>query len=247
MKQKILWIAVALLLVFGIVGAGILYNYLGELYDAKDPLQSWGDGTSIPSPGGNSETPPGGNPVAPDGGGPTVPDEGDPTVPDEGDPGGDEPDPDGGDPATPPVGDKEPPATMTAPNFTVVDEHGNSVRLSDLVGKPIVLNFWATWCGYCRKEMPDFDRAARENPNVQFVMVNATDGVRETVKSAKQYIDQYDFAFDVYFDTGLEALSAYGVNAFPCTFFINAAGEVVVWKSGVLNYETVLRGISFIT
>ncbi len=271
MKQKILWIAVALLLVFGIVGAGILYNYLGELYDAKDPLQSWGDGTSIPSPGGNSETPPGGNPVVPDGGGPTVPDEGDPTVPDEGDPavpdegdptvpdegdptvpdegdpGGDEPDPDGGDPATPPVGDKEPPATMTAPNFTVMDEHGNSVRLSDLVGKPIVLNFWATWCGYCRKEMPDFDRAARENPNVQFVMVNATDGVRETVKSAKQYIDQYDFAFDVYFDTGLEALSAYGVNAFPCTFFINAAGEVVVWRSGVLNYETVLRGISFIT
>ena len=110
-----------------------------------------------------------------------------------------------------------------------------------------MLNFWATWCVYCREEMADFDRAARENPNVQFVMVNATDGVYETVESASAFIAQHDYAFNYYFDTGMEAVSAYGVSGFPCTFFINAAGQVVVWGSGMLDYATVLRGIGYIT
>ena len=65
----------------------------------------------------------------------------------------------------------------TAPDFTVTDENGKEVKLSDFKGKPAVLNFWATWCYYCKEEMPDFNTAYKKYPEVQFLMVNATDGV----------------------------------------------------------------------
>lgn len=71
-------------------------------------------------------------------------------------------------------------AAVAAPDFTAVDGEGNEVRLSDYQGKPVVLNFWATWCGYCKEEMPDFQTAFEKYPDVQFLMVNATDGVQET-------------------------------------------------------------------
>ncbi|MBQ3562389.1 MAG: TlpA family protein disulfide reductase, partial [Clostridia bacterium] len=73
-------------------------------------------------------------------------------------------------------------------DFTVEDMNGNKVKLSDFLGKPIVLNFWTSWCGYCKQEMPDFDRAAKENPNVAFVMVNITRDSRETIGKAKAYV-----------------------------------------------------------
>ena len=74
---------------------------------------------------------------------------------------------------------------FAAPDFTVYDGDGNEVHLSDYKGKPVVLNFWATWCYYCKEEMPDFDRAYEKYPDVQFLMVNATDGIQETMASAK--------------------------------------------------------------
>ena len=71
------------------------------------------------------------------------------------------------------------------PDFTVVDEEGNPVSLSDFFGKPIILNFWASWCGPCKSEMPDFEEAYLEYGDViQFLMVNCTDGSRETVEGA---------------------------------------------------------------
>ena len=63
-------------------------------------------------------------------------------------------------------------AQLAAPDFTVLDSEGNEVQLSDYVGKPIVLNFWATWCYYCKEEMPDFDKAYEAYPEVQLSLIH---------------------------------------------------------------------------
>lgn len=136
---------------------------------------------------------------------------------------------------------------FAAPDFTVYDGDGNEVHLSDYKGKPVVLNFWATWCYYCKEEMPDFDRAYEKYPDVQFLMVNATDGVQETMASAKEYVEQEGFQFDVFFDTNFDAVNAYQVSGFPATFFIDGNGNLVTYGRGMLDFETLEKGIQMIT
>ena len=134
-----------------------------------------------------------------------------------------------------------------APDFTVFDEEGNEVKLSDYRGQPVVLNFWATWCYYCKVEMPDFDKAYEKYPDVQFLMVNVTDGAQETMDSAQKYIKQEGFRFDVFFYTNLEAVNAYYVSGLPSTFFIDKNGNLVTRSSGMLDLETLEQGIQMIT
>ena len=133
-----------------------------------------------------------------------------------------------------------------APDFTVLNQNGEEVKLSDYFGKPIVLNFWATWCYYCKLEMPDFNEAYKLYPDVQFLMVNATDGVEETLEGAKKYVATNGFEFDVFYDTKLDAVSTYYISSFPQTFFINANGELVARGAGMLDLETLEKGIGMI-
>jgi len=134
-----------------------------------------------------------------------------------------------------------------APDFTVIDNDGNEIKLSDFKGTPVVLNFWATWCYYCKKEMPDFNAAYSEyGDEVQFMMVNVTDGRQETVKSAKDYISSQFFAFPVFYDTKLEASSAYKVVGIPATYFIDRDGNIAAQANSMLSAEDLLRGIELI-
>lgn len=134
----------------------------------------------------------------------------------------------------------------SAPDFTVLDYDGNEVRLSDFKGKPVVINFWATWCYYCKEEMPDFNEAFKKYPDVEFLMINATDGYQETVESAKKYIEDEKYDFNVYFDTKLEAVNAYYVSGYPATFFIDKNGNLVTYASGMLDYKGLEKGIELI-
>lgn len=136
---------------------------------------------------------------------------------------------------------------FAAPDFEVFDENGNKVKLSDFKGKPIVLNFWATWCYYCKVEMPDFDKAFKNYPEVQFLMVNATDGDRETMEKAKEYVEKEGYSFKCLYDTNLDAVSSYYITSFPSTFFIDKNGNLVTRGSGALDYKSLERGISMIT
>ncbi len=134
----------------------------------------------------------------------------------------------------------------SAPDFTVLDYNGNEVKLSDFEGKPVVLNFWATWCYYCKEEMPDFNKAFQKYPNIQFLMVNATDGVQETISSAKAYVEQEQFEFPVFFDTKGEAVKNYYVTGFPATYFIDKDGNLVTYANGMLSLENLEKGIQMI-
>ena len=78
-----------------------------------------------------------------------------------------------------------------AKDITVKNMDGQDVNLSDYFGKPIILNFWATWCGPCQMEMPDFDEAYKEyGDEIEFLMVNQTDGSQDTVESATAFIEE---------------------------------------------------------
>lgn len=133
------------------------------------------------------------------------------------------------------------------PDFTVYDRDGNEVHLSDFVGKPVVLNFWASWCSPCKKEMPYFDALYCEyGDQIHFVMVNATDGYQETMESALEYLDGTEYKFPVYFDSDSDAITAYGVSAFPTTFFFDASGNPVAYGQGSMDEETLEKGLKMI-
>lgn len=134
-----------------------------------------------------------------------------------------------------------------APDFTVQDGEGNPVRLSDFVGKPVVLNFWASWCPPCKSEMPDFEEAfSQYGEDIHFLMVNLTDGSRETVETAENYVEEKGYTFPVYFDTQSEAAMVYGIMAVPATFFLDAEGKPVARASGAIDKETLEKGLEMI-
>ncbi len=139
------------------------------------------------------------------------------------------------------------PDEIEALDFTVYDADGNEVHLSDYFGKPIVLNFWASWCGPCKSEMPAFDQANKDlNGEVQFLMINMTDGNRETVETAQAFIEKNGYDLPVFFDTSMEAAYTYGAYALPTSFFIDADGYVVAHAQGAIDAATLQTGIDMI-
>lgn len=127
-------------------------------------------------------------------------------------------------------------AVEAAPDFTMNDADGNAVSLSDFLGKPIVINFWATWCPPCKSELPTFDAAyAAYGEDVQFIMLNLTDGYRDTVDSVKTFVSDGGYTFPVYYDTALEGANAYSAYSIPMTVFIDTDGAVTYTKIGIIS------------
>ena len=134
-----------------------------------------------------------------------------------------------------------------APDFAVYDANGKQVFLSDYFGKPIVLNFWASWGPPGKAEMPDFqDKYLELGDEVQFLMVNMTDGSRETVESAQEFIKDSKYTFPVLFDSDSVAARAYSIYSIPTTYFIDSKGNIVNQATGSIDAATLQQGIELI-
>ena len=110
-----------------------------------------------------------------------------------------------------------------------------------------MLNFWASWCGPCKNEMPEFNEKSIElEGKVQFLMVNMTDGSRETLDTAKAYVESEGFTFPVLYDTDIDAANTYRVYSLPTTYFIDENGGLTARASGTIDAATLQKGIDMI-
>lgn len=126
-----------------------------------------------------------------------------------------------------------------AKDFTVYDEDSNEVNLSDYIGRPVVVNFWASWCPPCKREMPFFNEMAQkyDESDVAFLMISLTDGNRETVDTAKKFIKDNNFDMDILFDKDGDAAYKNNILYIPRTLFIDKDGYVVEDYSGEITKE----------
>ena len=109
-------------------------------------------------------------------------------------------------------------------------------------GKPLVVNFWATWCPYCVREMPDYLEIYRDYKDcVSFAFVDCADGRRETVDKAAAWLSNNGFSeLPAYYDTELEAQYMYGATSLPTTVVVSASGEIMTVSPGTID-PNVLR------
>ncbi len=135
-----------------------------------------------------------------------------------------------------------------APDFTVQDATGKEISFSEFKGKPVVVNFWASWCPPCKAEMPDFEKMYQEysKKGVSFVMINMTDGSRETVATAQKFLQESRYTFPAYFDVKQSAAGVYGVSAIPDSVFIDKSGTIVNAYAGMIDANTMKANLEAI-
>lgn len=128
-----------------------------------------------------------------------------------------------------------------APDFSLLNQNGDVVQLSALRGQPILLNFWASWCGPCRSEMPDMEKVYRElnGKGIEILAVNST--IQDDSSAAIQFAQELGLTFPILFDSTGEATRQYLVRALPTSFFIDSQGIIQEIVVGGPMSEALLR------
>ena len=120
----------------------------------------------------------------------------------------------------------------SAPDFELESLSGERVRLSDLRGHPVLINFWATWCAPCELEMPTIEsRYEQYSPDLVVLAVNFD----EPVGDVWAFVDRLGLTFDVLLDPGAEVQDLYRIYGYPTTFFVDAQGVIRAQHVGVLT------------
>jgi peroxiredoxin len=123
-------------------------------------------------------------------------------------------------------------------DFTLSDVAGNPVSLSDFRGRPVILNFWATWCAPCRIEMPDLERAFLAHQENDLVILAINQGESAAVVQAFFY-DELGLSFTPLLDTEVEVSNLFSAFNLPTTIFIAADGTVTAIHRGLLLPEQI--------
>lgn len=132
----------------------------------------------------------------------------------------------------------EDPIMLADYDARVYTEQGDMIALSEIAdGKPLVINFWATWCPYCVQELPDFQEIHRVYADrVSFAFVDVTDGTREITENVVAWLSENGFDdLPVYYDIDLEAATMYGARSLPMTVLVSADGEILGVSVGMID------------
>lgn len=145
-------------------------------------------------------------------------------------------------------GRKKEPAKIPAVDFTLTDQYGNSHTFSDYKGKTVFLNFWATWCPPCRREMPDIQKLyeeyqKQEDPEVIILGIAAPGyGQEQSEEKIIDFLEENGYSYPVVMDPGGRIFEAYGVYSYPTTFMIDKDGNIFGYLTGQMS-EDMMRSI----
>jgi peroxiredoxin len=122
-----------------------------------------------------------------------------------------------------------------APDFTLTDMQGQKVTLSDLKGKVVILNFWATWCPPCREEMPSMEQLYRRYGG-QGLVILAVNVEENGMSAVKRFLQRTPYSFPILLDADAEVQNTYKVFRFPETFIIDRNGNIVEKVIGAIDW-----------
>lgn len=133
-------------------------------------------------------------------------------------------------------GDSEPVPGFPAPDFALMQLGGGEVRLSDYRGRPVLINFWASWCPPCRIEMPELVKSYESHRDEGFVIFGVNLTHLDTLPDVEAFVEEFHISFPVLLDErGLVAERLYRLRGLPMSVFVNRAGVVVRIHYGALS------------
>jgi peroxiredoxin len=120
----------------------------------------------------------------------------------------------------------------TAPDFTVTMLDGSKVKLSSLRGKPVFLNFWATWCPPCVGEMPHFQALYPKYKDKMHFLAVSIDSDSATVE---KFVKSKSYTFPIAFDTNKTVAGTYNIQAIPTSFILDKDGKIIAYNLGAMS------------
>lgn len=124
-----------------------------------------------------------------------------------------------------------------APQFETINDQGQPVRLADLRGQVVLLNFWATWCGPCRVEMPEFEAIYSERKDDGFTIVAVNNS--ETLADVRGFREELDLSFPLLLDESAQVQNLYSVISYPSTYILDREGRIIQKNYGPLSVEQI--------
>jgi len=124
-----------------------------------------------------------------------------------------------------------------APDFSLRDLNGKKVGIKQFKGKIIFLNFWATWCGPCKEEMPSLEVLHQQFKEKNFILL-AISVDYEGVKPVQEFINKHQYTFPVLLDPKCETLDLFEVKGIPTTFLVGKKGKMIGKAIGPRDWKS---------
>ena len=134
------------------------------------------------------------------------------------------------------MGIVKPKSVKQAPGFTLPDINGNIVRLKDFRGKPVLLNFWATWCNTCKEEMPSMERLYQRLKREGFEIIAISIDRRNEYR-VRENVKNWGVTFPILLDQSQKTRKRYFIMGLPTSYLIDAEGKLRGFISGARSWD----------